>query len=113
VKNNNYTEGKWQTTFKIEAVDQAKKTANNITIGNIKIDTLSITPLGINITGNSNALKTLDIQVTMQDGTTLHYTTTHSYEEDKKSSIKYLTYTPLKIEDIKEVRINGNSIDFK
>jgi hypothetical protein len=113
VKNNNYTEGNWQTTFKIEAVDKAKKTASNFTIGNIKIDSLSITPLGINITGNSNALAALDIQVSMKDGTTVHYTTTHSYEEDKKSSIKYLTYTPIKIEDIKEVKINGSDIDFK
>lgn len=112
IKNNNYTEGKWQTTFKIKAVDKAKKIANNINLDNVKIDNISITPIGINIEGNISDLDDIDINITMTNGTILSYNHVVTQESNEKSTAKYLTSSPIEIEKIKEVRINGSVVNF-
>ena len=112
IKSNNYTEGKWQTTFKIKAVDKAKKIANNINLDNVKIENISITPIGITIEGNISDLDNIDINITLNNGTILSYNHTIAKESNGKSTVKYLTSSPIEIENIKEVQINGSVVNF-
>jgi len=115
VTNGNYVKGKWQTTFKIEAVTKSKQADCNIDSGSTKISNVSISPLGITILGssNTNSPDDIDFSVTMIDGSIqkkFNTLTTHS-DKDKFSS-KYMPDSPLDIENVREVSINGNIIKF-
>lgn len=113
VKNNNYTEGKWQTTFKIRSVNETNKLEGNINLENVEIDNISITPIGINIIGNGSNLSDLDIDITMKNGSIVTYNHTIKYDTYRKSTVKYLSNTPIEIENIQEVRINGSVVNLK
>ncbi|GAA0182845.1 hypothetical protein SH2C18_51420 [Clostridium sediminicola] len=113
VNNNNYTEGKWQTTFKIKSVDKTNKLEGKVNLDNVNIDTISITPIGINIIGKDENLSDLDIKITMNNGSIVAYNHTIINETDGKSTVKYLSNAPIKIENIQKVRINGNVVNLK
>ncbi|WP_141502367.1 DUF4179 domain-containing protein [Paenibacillus luteus] len=107
VKNNNYTEGKWATTFKIEAVDKSKRVIRDVELGNSKLDEITIQPLGIEIRGNIKDSDRFDIEATMDDGTKITYNHAVIGETNGETYIKYFPTSPTKIENIKELRING------
>lgn len=110
VKNNNYTEGKWATTFKIEAVNNIKKIVRNVTVGNVKIDEMIIQPIGINLTGTKNEPDQMVIEMTMNDGAKVLYNHTVSSESEGKQRVKFFPNAPVDMEDMKELRINGEVI---
>ena len=112
VKNNNYTEGKWQTTFKIQAVDGATKEVKNIDVGNTRIDKITVSAMGVNIFGRIQASKDLSINVTMKDGKTLFCDNSLSESSNGEAVTKYIPDGPIDVGNIKEVRINNELINF-
>lgn len=112
IKNSNYTEGKWQTTFKIKSVNKSKKIASNINLDNVKIDNIAITPIGINIESNISDFDDIKIEITMNNGSILSYDQRVMRTANGKSTAKYLLSSPIEIENIKEVRINDNVVNF-
>ncbi len=112
VKSHRYVEGEWQTTFKIESVDKAKKVAGDVDLGHIKIDKITITPIGVNITHNTKISDELNINITMNDGTALSYNHAVVRRTNGKTNMKYMLCRPIKVDNIKEVRINGRVVAF-
>ena len=117
VKNNNFVEGKWQSTFKLEAVEKSKQVNCSINIGDVRINNVSISPLGITLLGTENGeieeslLKDLDVSVTTLDGSIETFTSVVKYNQDGEFKIKYMSTKPVDMENIKEISINGNVLE--
>ena len=111
-----YTEGKWQTTFKIEAVEKGTVVDCDMNLGEIKINKVSVSPIGISLmgTGNKNH-KANDINVSakMLDGSVLILESVVSQTEDGKVTCKYMPLEPIKVANVKEVSINGKVVELK
>lgn len=112
VKNDNYTEGNWATTFRIEAVDKATKVVKDVDLGNVKLDEVIIEPIGINVRGHMKSPDQIVIELTMRDGAIVSYDHAVSQESNDKLNVKYFPNIPIKIEDIKELRVNGTVVHF-
>ncbi|HWP97601.1 MAG TPA: DUF4179 domain-containing protein [Syntrophomonadaceae bacterium] len=115
VTNGNYVQGKWQTTFKIEAVKNPQHTDCNIDLGDIKITSVSLSPLGIGILaqGENKSPNHMNVSVTMTDGSIQNILSSDSFHDNGRISIKYLADSPLDVAKVKEVTINGNIIGFQ
>ena len=117
VKNNNFVEGKWQSTFKLEAVEKSKKVNCSIGIGDAQINNVSISPLGITLLGTENGgseeslLKGLNVSVTTLDGSIDTFTSVVRYDQNGEFKIKYMPAKPVDMENIKEISINGNVLE--
>ncbi|QOR34878.1 hypothetical protein IMX26_15665 [Clostridium sp. 'deep sea'] len=108
VKNNHYTEGKWQTTFQIEP-SKHTKVINNIKLANMNINKLSISAIGLNITTEQKNAEDLNIKITMNNGEIVSYSSSVTIE-DKLTNKKYLFKMPININNIKELSINNKMI---
>lgn len=111
-----YTEGKWQTTFKIEAVEKSKEVDCDTNLGKIKINKISLSHIGITLigTGNKNDnANGINVSVKMINGNVLTFESVVSQTEDGKFTCKYMPLEPIKIADVKEVSINGKVVELK
>jgi hypothetical protein len=109
------TRGNWQTTFKMEAVTKAQEADCSIESENMKINSVSISPLGITIKGRGQASRSdnLDISATMTDGSSMrNFGTINTYTDDGRITIKYMPNSPLDIERVSAVNINGYIVKF-
>ncbi|WP_314587724.1 DUF4179 domain-containing protein [Paenibacillus terrigena] len=113
VKNKKYTEGKWATTFQIEAMDPSKKIARNIDFGHVKLDHIIIQPMGIRVKGNITNPDQVVVEMTMKDGKKISYN--HAVAQGAKGnmSVKYFPTSPVELQNMKEVRVNGKMITFE
>lgn len=115
VTNGKYTEGKWETTFRIEAVKQSKQADCNMAVGNMTINRVSISPLGLTILGSGQPggpAPDLDVAVTMKDGRKQDFSTKTSFNDDGRVIRKYQPSLPIDVENISQVSINGNVVTF-
>lgn len=113
VKNNNYIEGDWHTTFRIESVNSSQKTTNNVTLGDVKINKLTVTPIGLNINGVRGEIDNLDIDIIMKDNTVINCNHSISRKSNGILNMKYMFIKPIAVENIKEIKINKKAISFK
>lgn len=114
--NGSYVEGKWKTTFKIAAVSQTKQADCSIDLENMKIKRVSMSPLGVTLLGNGqpeDPADKINVAVAMLDGSVRKFESAATYRDDGKIIIKYMPDSPLKVEDVRELRINGNIIKCK
>lgn len=113
IKNKKYTEGKWATTFRIEAADPSEKMACNIDLGHIKLDEITIQTMGIRVTGNITNPDQVVVEVMMKDGTEVVYNHAVSQGTKGNMSVKYFSTLPVDLQNMKEVRVNGKIVSFK
>ena len=107
-KNNKYTEGSWETTFKIEPIKEFK-VINDVTVKDFNIKELSITPIGVNI--KTDDTKDMDLKIVMKDKTIMNEFSIITNQDDREVKIKYLYSKPININDIKEIYINDTLIN--
>jgi hypothetical protein len=115
-----YVEGNWSVSFEIKAVDSARITAENLDINGLHIDSLEISPMGAKISGVSSDFSDILVEVIKKDGTKVSCNTMLAYQgipyaanEKGEFSVKNLFDMPLDLESVKEVRINGVTIEIK
>ncbi|WP_152395331.1 DUF4179 domain-containing protein [Paenibacillus guangzhouensis] len=113
IRNKKYTEGKWAVTFQIEAEDPSKKIARNIDLGHLKLDHIIIQPTGIRMNGNMTTPDQVVVEMTMKDGKKVSYN--HAVAQGAKGSlsVKYFPTSPVDLQNMKEVRVNGELITFE
>lgn len=112
----NYTEGKWQTTFKIEGVEKGTEVDCDMNLGGIKINKVSVSPIGVSLigTGNKNDnANDIHVSVKMMNGSVLTLESAVSQNEDGKVICKYMPLEPIKVANVKEVSINGKVVELK
>ncbi|HEY5561413.1 MAG TPA: DUF4179 domain-containing protein [Clostridiaceae bacterium] len=111
-----YTEGKWQTTFKIEAVEKGTEVGCDMNLGGIKINKVSVSPIGVTLIGTGNISdKAEDIRVSVKmiNGSVLALNSAISYNGNGKVICKYMPLEPIKFANVKEVSINGKVVKLK
>lgn len=111
-----YTEGKWQTTFKIEAVEKSTVVDCDMNSGGIKINKVSVSPIGVSIIGNGNIkdnTNDISVSVKMNDGSILALKSVISQREDDMIICKYMPTEPIKVANVKEININGKVVRLK
>ncbi len=109
-----YTEGKWQNTFKIEAVEKGTEVNCDLNMNGIIINKVSVSPLGVSLIGTgSKTDNTNDINVSVRtkNGSVLDLESAVKQNEDGKFVCKYMPLEPIKVTDIKEVYINGIAVE--
>lgn len=108
--NNNYIEGDWQISFNIKTVNTPKKVDCDINIDNIRIKSVSLSPLGITLFAEGKKSDNTDIEVTVasieQNFSRFFYS---SYNQH---IIKYIPVEPLNIKNIDVIYINDFAINF-
>ncbi len=126
----NYTQGDWQVTFELEGVEK-KEVDCDIKLDEIKINKAFVSPIGVTITGsilkksgtdinktsvNDEVLQKAKLSVETNNGdvVTLNLkstqTSSDSTSDFSKFAGKYMFSEPIKLEDIKEISINGNVV---
>lgn len=110
VKNNNYTEGNWTTTFKLEAVDDTKKVVQHVKLDEATLDEVIIQKMGITITGHTDFTDKINVEMLMLDGSKIPYNHRVVQETDGTWRAKYFPNTPVEMKNMKELRINSEVI---
>jgi len=108
----NYIEGPWKTRFKIESISEIKNIDNNIYESGT-IDKIKISPLGISILGNTNLEHISSIKINMNNGKQEVLDSKVILDEEEKVLIKLLSNSPINIEDVNSIDINGDIIVIK
>ncbi len=120
-----YTEGNWNSKFELK--DEKSREINcNVALKELNVNKVSLSPLGVKITcindksvSQQNILKfgissKKDIvSVKMNDGSILKLDKAWGWRNSSTSSSKYLSPEPIKVEDVKEVSIDGNIVEIK
>ncbi|WP_391117239.1 hypothetical protein [Psychrobacillus sp. L3] len=114
VSNGNYTVGNWNTTFKVQSVDEEKHVVFNKDFGTWKANRISISPLGVTIDGNGEINNSSQIEVIakMNDGSVKILDSFFIFSENKKVKVKFIPSLPLDISKIESLDIDGTKIDF-
>ena len=111
----NYTEGNWKTSFKVERIKEQKKIDCNIELDTWSVNNISVSPLGITLTGNGKesipSYDSISVSINMKDGSTKTFSTRVSSVEDGKTKVKYMPSLPLDLSLIKSININGTIIE--
>jgi len=117
-----HVKGDWQTTFKIESAARTKKAACSIAKGSLKIDSVTVSPLGITLKGSgqlgppdttTDTSNQVEIYALTDSNTTINNFDINAFNNNGKITIKYIPTYPLDIEKIKAVVIDGNKLEFK
>lgn len=115
VTNGNYVEGKWKTTFKMSAISKSKQADCSIISGNMKINSASVSPLGVTLLGSgrsNGSADSIDVSVVMLDGSIRELDSSATYSNNEKIIMKYMSDLPLEIDNVREVCINGNIVEY-
>ncbi len=111
-----YTEGKWQNTFKLEAMEKDKEVDIDMDFGELKVNKLSVSPIGVTLIGTGNMSDTtLDISVLvkMLNGSVYTLNSSVRNNENGKFTWKFMSLEPIKVMNVKEVSINGKVVELK
>lgn len=113
VSDHQYTEGKWESTFKLQHIEE-KQMIHSIEFDTWKASNMSISPMGITLEGRGevNNLDGITIRANMMDGSTQIFDSVSSYEDDKDIKIKWIPTLPLDISKIESVTINDTTVQF-
>lgn len=111
-----YTEGKWQNTFKLEAMEKDREIDTDMDFGEFKVNKLSLSPIGVTLMGTgdmTNTANDISVSVKMENGSVYTLNSSVRNSENGKFTWKFMTLEPFKTKDIKEVSINGKIVKLK
>ncbi len=113
---NNYVEGNWNTTFKIEDAKTKSKTVNcHIEMNPWIVNKIEISPIGLTIYGEGEMLSDsspVSIEIYQKDGSLVEYNGSSSSVEKNFIKLKQIFETPIDIDTIDRVVIDENVIQF-
>ena len=111
---NQYIEGNWNTTFRIEDAKTKGKTVNcNIEVDSWMIDTIEISPIGLTVYGKGEVITDSDlvsIEVYKKDGSVIECSGSSCSVEENFVKLKKIFETPINIDTIDKVVINQNIV---
>lgn len=108
---NQYTEGDWRVKFKLESVKDFFKQKMNLKVKDSTITNLSISPLGLTLEAtNPIELTDLSASLTLQNGEIIDLSHASSVSVQEDFQIKFVLSTPIDVEDIQSITINGDVI---
>lgn len=114
VSNGKYTTGNWNTTFKMQSVQDEITSDLNKNFGTWNSKSVSISPLGVTLYGNgkfNDSIK-IDVRAKMTDGGVQTLDSMTSFSEDEKVKVKFIPSLPLDVSKIKSINIDGKDIEF-
>ncbi|KNF09061.1 hypothetical protein CLPU_4c01070 [Gottschalkia purinilytica] len=114
VSNGNYITGDWKTTFKIKSVNKEKQTKCNIKFDKWTANSISISPMGITLSGNGEykGSQDINIEANMTDGSVQTFESVRSYSKNGEVKLKYTSSLPIDVSKVKSVKVNGTVIKF-
>ncbi|MDR4887412.1 hypothetical protein RGU12_07545 [Fredinandcohnia sp. QZ13] len=115
VSNGKYTTGNWNTTFKMEAVQDEINSELNKNFGTWSSNRVSISPLGITIygTGKFNDSSNIAVSAKMTDGSVQTFDSMFNYSDNKGITIKFASPLPLELSKVKTINVNDTEISLK
>lgn len=107
IQNRSYTEGIWNVTFKIKAINSTSIIKKDLDIGKMRINELKITPLGISMDGKNTDtnIETLNMEV-ISNGESIPYN--HFISSNGK--VKWIPTSPIQMDKIEKIKINDTII---
>lgn len=115
ITNKNYVQGKWDTKFKIKPINGEKQIDCNIKIGTGKISKVSISPLGITLSGENLQEKAqqISLKLNMLDDTNEILENAISFNDNGKVKLKFIAKKPLNSSQVESINIDGEIINMK
>lgn len=115
VSNGKYTTGNWNTTFKMEAVQDEINSDLNNNFGTWSSNRVSISPLGITLygTGKFNDSNNIAVSAKMTDGSVQTFDSMFNYSDNKGITIKFAFPLPLDLSKVKTINVNDTEISLK
>lgn len=108
-----YVEGEWGVKFELQKISEEKTLENKEILSKLEIDKIKISKLGISILGNYNMDDLSYININMKDGTQERLDSKISIKEGNEISIKFLSDSPIDINNINSITINNQEIVLK
>jgi len=111
----NYLNGNWKTTFRLDSVGEIKEEKCNIEFDNGIITNITISPLGVTLYGYTNGEKSfsdIDATINLVNGISIELDQAMRYTTKGKSTVKFIYAEMLKISNINSVTINVETINF-
>ena len=122
------TDGTWETTSRIQEITQRIQKESTISFGAIHIKRVYVSPIGVSIVADGETMEDmkgiegLGVFVGMKDGSIVQCgpypsLTIAAYGREATPSsydyhYKYIPETPLGLDKIKEININGHTVPF-
>jgi hypothetical protein len=120
ITNGNYVTGNWKVSFEMQSVNEEKSFPCSIDLDSLQIDNISISPLGVTLTGtlkgNENkdaAVENIDVAVNFNDGSVRKFNSVISRRENDKIKIKFTSDLPLYVSTAESIDINGTRVELK
>jgi hypothetical protein len=115
VSNGNYITGNWKVSFKMQSVDEEKSLPCNINLDSLQINNISISPLGVTLTGTGDEKgnENIDVAVNMNDGSVRKLDSVISRRENDKIKIKFTSDLPLYVSMVDSIDINGTKVELE
>lgn len=120
VTNGNYVTGNWKVSFEMQSVNEEKSFPCSIDLDSFQIDNISISPLGVTLTGtlkgNENkdaTLENIDVAVNLNNGSVRKFDSVISGMENDKIKIKFTSDLPLYVSTVESIDINGTRVELK
>lgn len=112
ISSGRYTEGNWETKFKLQPVNPGKETECKLDFGTWELDRIEVSQIGVTLlgVGEYDEENSPQIQVNMTDGTIQEIELSTSFSQNEKISLKYLSNVPLDSTMVESVNINGKLI---
>ena len=107
--NERFVKGNWQVTFPISAVKEPKNIDTDIDFGSVHIDTVSISPLGVTLSGTGEVWpEDMKIDIKLKDGSLIEHVSMVEQRQDGMITRKYIPIGELmEPDEVAAVIING------
>ena len=106
----NYIEGNWKTKFKLKSIEEKKEYKCSISIDNIVINKVILSPLGLTLYGDGTYQydnePNMEVILSMKDGTKKRLES-KMWDSDDGIQLKCLGDEVIKVEEIQSISING------
>lgn len=115
VSNGKYTTGNWNTTFKMQSIQDEINSKLNKDFGTWSSNNLSISPLGVTLYGKGKFNDSINIEVSakMTDGSVQTLDSMFNYSENEEITVKFASPLPLELSKVKAIIINETEIHLK
>jgi hypothetical protein len=114
VSNGKYTTGNWNTTFKMQSVQDEINHDFNKSFGTWSAKSVSISSLGVTLNGNGKFNDSnIKVSAKMTDGSVYRLDPITNFSDNEEITIKFVSPLPLELSKVKTISVNDTEIELK
>lgn len=110
-----FTQGKWSTTFKLEQVKEKLSAKVDLQMDDWKLETVSVSPVGVTVTGTgeTGCSDVPEVKVWKKDGTEVEVDAISTSMSDDAVSMNSMFTEILNLSEVEKVTLNGEPLQME